>query len=151
MPVHAACHGMHSCSSAWRAKGLHSAEEKRTLHCAMKLDCARYLCAQASQTQGLAALSPPFHPLFLHGMETQNTGFLPYHNTPYRHRVCALSAWGKMLTIGTQGVGTGSVLFHQAPYRPRGTFPCCRCCSREWLVGSTGLPPSLVSFWQSAS
>ena len=25
-------------------------------------------------------------------------------------------AWGKMLKIGTQGVGTGSDFFHQAPY-----------------------------------
>ena len=29
------------------------------------------------------------------------------------------SAWGKMLKIGTQGVGTGSDFFHQAPYIKR--------------------------------
>ena len=28
----------------------------------------------------------------------------------------SLAAWGKMLKIGTQGVGTGSDFFHQAPY-----------------------------------
>ena len=41
--------------------------------------------------QGRRALSPPFHPLLLHGMrmETQNTGFLAYHNTPYYRQECA--------------------------------------------------------------
>jgi hypothetical protein len=29
---------------------------------------------------------------------------------------CQPSAWGKMLKIGTQGVGTGSDFFYQAPY-----------------------------------
>ena len=28
----------------------------------------------------------------------------------------AAAAWGKMLKIGTQGVGTGSDFFHQAPH-----------------------------------
>ena len=55
-------------------------EEKRSAHSPLHYEARlRALCAQASQTQGLAALSPPFHPAFLHGIATQK---YPYFSVP---------------------------------------------------------------------
>ena len=61
--MYASCHGLHGCSSAWRAKVLHSAVEKRTLHCTVWSAIVRAMTAggaNAGAEGALTAIPPSF-------------------------------------------------------------------------------------------